>query len=99
MQVATLVEPIGSRGFRAKVGSPFEITVEAESRQEAVRQLHECLRQRMADGAELVSLEMDAEPHAWAEFAGDLKDDPLLEDWKRAMAEYRTQVDRDQENP
>jgi len=43
-QVATSVEPMGSHGFRATVGSPFEITVEAESRQEAVRQLHECLR-------------------------------------------------------
>lgn len=98
MQVPTLVEAIGAGGFRAKAGSPFEITVEAESRQEAVRQLRECLRQRIADGAELVTLEMDAEPHAWAEFAGDLKDDPLLEDWKRAMADYRRQVDRDQED-
>ncbi|HLQ43803.1 MAG TPA: hypothetical protein VK137_03660 [Planctomycetaceae bacterium] len=96
MQVATLVEPIGTRGFRAKAGSPFEITVEAESRQEAVRQLHECLRQRIAGGAELVPLEMEAAQNVWAEFAGDLKDDPLLDDWKRAMADYRAQVDRDQ---
>lgn len=96
MQVATLIEPIGARGFRAKIGSPFEITVEAASRQEAVQQLRACLQQRMAAGAELVTLEMNTTTHAWAEFAGDLKDDPMLDDWKNAMAEYRAQVDREQ---
>ena len=96
MQVATLIEPIGDRGFRAKAGSPFEITVEATSRQEAVRQLRECLQQRMDAGAEFVTLEMNTATHAWAEFAGDLKDDPLLNEWKHAMAEYRAQVDREQ---
>ena len=29
------------------------------------------------------------QPPPWAEFAGDLKDDPMLEAWKKAMAEYR----------
>lgn len=97
MQVPTLVEPVAGRGFRAMTGSPFEITVEAESRQEAIRQLQETLRQRMAHGAEIVTVEADVEAHPWQKFAGGLKDNPLRDDWKRAMAEYREKIDREAE--
>ncbi|MFM9962337.1 MAG: hypothetical protein ACKV2Q_14080 [Planctomycetaceae bacterium] len=97
MQVSTLVEPVAGRGFRAMTGSPFEITVEAETRQEAIRQLQVSLRQRMAHGAEIVNVEAEVDVHPWQKFAGGLKDHPLLEQWEQAMAEYREQVDREQE--
>ena len=97
MKIATLVEPIAGRGYRASIRSPIEITVEAESKDEAIRQLQEGLRTRLAGGAEIVNVEATGDPNPWIECAGDLADNPLLEDWKRAIQEYRDQVDREQE--
>ena len=43
----------------------------------------------------------DCGPRGWsaaaspAEFAGMFKDDPLFDDWQKAIAEYRRQVDND----
>lgn len=96
MQIATLIEPLAGRGFRASTRSPIEISVEAESRDEAIRQLQASLRARLADGSEIVNVESDVERNPWIEFAGDLADHPQLEEWKRAMQDYRDQVDREQ---
>ncbi len=95
MQVPTLVEPVSGHGFRAMTGSPFDITVEAESRQEAVRQVQETLRQRMALGAEIVTVESGQEPHPWQKFAGGLKDHPLRDVWQKAMSDYRDQAEQE----
>ena len=96
MQVSTLIEPVTGQGFRASTGSPLEITVVAETRQAAILQMQECLRQRFAQGAEIVNVEAQPEEHPWKKFAGGLKDHPLLEEWKQAMADYRDQVDREE---
>ena len=32
---------------------------------------------------------------AWIEFAGGLRDHPLLEEWKQAMADHRDLVNRE----
>jgi hypothetical protein len=97
MQIATLIEPIAGRGFRASTRNPIEISVEAESREAAIRQLQDSVRERLADGAEIINVEAGMNSNPWIEFAGDLADHPLLEDWKRAMQEYRDQVDREWE--
>jgi hypothetical protein len=51
--------------------------------------LKEQLQPRLRIGAEIVSLELAPEPHPLSEFVGIFKDDPMLEEWKQAMAEYR----------
>ncbi len=99
MQVPTLVEPIAGHGFRAMTGSPFDITVEAESRQEALRQLQESLHQRLAHGAEIVTVESGLEAHPWQKFAGGLKEHPLRDVWQKAMADYREQANQEAEAP
>ncbi len=106
MQITTLIEPIAGRGFRASTRNPIEISVEAESRDEAIRQLQATLRARLADGSEiigvessgeeLVNFELEDEPNPWIEFAGGLQGHPLLEEWKKAMADYRDLVDREE---
>ena len=94
MQITTLIEPVAGHGFRAMTGSPFDITVEAESRQEALLQLQESLHQRMAHGAEIVTVEASPEAHPWQKFAGGLKDHPLRDAWRTAMADYREQANQ-----
>lgn len=96
MSVSTLIEPIPGRGYRVSTRNPVEITVEAESREEAIREFQAVLRARLAAGAEIIDVDADDGPNPWIEYAGDLVDDPLLEDWKQAMSEYRDQVDREQ---
>jgi hypothetical protein len=49
----------------------------------------------MAAGAEIVSLEVASPENPWVPLAGWLKDNPLLEPWKEAMAEYRRSIDED----
>ena len=95
MQVTTLVEPVAGHGFRAMTGSPFDITVEAESRQEALLQLQNSLRQRMAQGAEIVTVESGPEAHPWQKFAGGLKNHPLRDAWQTAMTDYRQQANQE----
>ena len=50
---------------------------------------------RLKNGMELVGLEVGSQPHPLAEFAGMFKDDPMFEDWQKAIAEYRRKVDND----
>ncbi len=106
MQITTLIEPLAGRGFRASTRSPIEISVEAESRGEAIRKLQAGLRARLADGSEIINIESgseelvevdaETEPNPWIEFAGGLRGHPLLEEWKKAMADYRDLVDREE---
>ena len=44
-------------------------------------------------------LELVAEPHPLAEFVGIFKDDPMLDEWKRAMANYRRKIDEKPDLP
>ena len=48
-------------------------------------------------GAEIVPLDVGNETHPWLQFAGMFKDDPMLDEWKQAMADYRDQVEKDDE--
>ena len=44
---------------------------------------------------EIVPLHMPEGTHPLAEFMGMFKDDPLIEEWKQSMAEYRKSIDDD----
>jgi hypothetical protein len=57
------------------------------------------LQNRLHNGAEIVTLEIAPATHPWMGFAGMFKDDPLLEEWKQAMAEYRRQIDEEPDAP
>jgi hypothetical protein len=95
MDIPVLLEKVAGNGYRAQGMEPFALTAEAPTREEALQKLRELIAERIPSGAELVSLEIPTTRHPWASFAGDLKDDPLLEPWKKAMAEYRRQMDED----
>ncbi|MEO8494890.1 MAG: hypothetical protein ABI614_07455 [Planctomycetota bacterium] len=98
MEIPILVEPISDNGFRATSGGPLGLEIEAPSRQEAIDKLRELIDRRIAGGAEVVGVEIGGSQHPLAPFAGILRDDPLLQPWKNAMAEYRAQTG-DSETP
>lgn len=93
MEIPILVEPVSGNGFRATSGGPLGLVIEAPTRVEAIDKLREMIDSRMAAGAEVVGIEIGGSQHPLAPFAGMLKDDPLLQPWKDAMADYRAQAD------
>jgi hypothetical protein len=92
MEIPIIVEPVGENAFRASSGSLWGLQTEAPTREEAIRKLRELIDGRLDAGAEVVELEIRSQTHPLARFAGMFKDDPLLQPWKDAMAEYRAQT-------
>jgi len=95
MQIPILVERVKGNGYRARGKDPFAISARGATREEALAKLRAKIRTRLKDGAEIVGLEVEPQPHPLAEFAGMFKDDPLFDDWQNAIAAYRRQVDND----
>ena len=60
-------------GFRAKAGDPLDLSAEGPTKADAVRELPELTRGRLAGGAEIVSPDF-AGGHPWAELGGFLPD-------------------------
>jgi hypothetical protein len=102
MQFPVLVEPIPGEGYRATGGEPFALVAEGATRDDALRNLRSLIESRVAAGAEIVTLDIPIAGHPWLPFAGMLRNDPLVEEWKQTMAEVRRQADKadpDQDQP
>jgi hypothetical protein len=99
MQIPVLIEPVAGNGYRARGGEPLAMTAADPTREAALARLKEQLQTRLKNGAEIVPLELVAESHPLAEFVGIFKDDPMLDDWKQAMADYRRKIDEKPDRP
>jgi hypothetical protein len=99
MEISVVVEPVSGNGFRASSGDPWRLESHAASRDEAILELRKLIQTRIEAGAEVVKLKFALGEHPLARFAGMFKDDPLLEPWKQAMAEYRRDRDDDLDSP
>jgi hypothetical protein len=96
MRVTVLVEPITAKSFRAITGDPLGLTAEGETPEEALQRLRKLIQDRLANGTKLIQMEIAAEPHPLLRWAGTWKpDDPFIEEWKRAVEEYRQEVEND----
>lgn len=93
MQIQVLIEPIPGQGYRATGGEPFALVAEGPTRDDAVRNLRSLIENKVSAGAEIVTLDIPMAGHPWLPFAGMFRDDPLVEEWKQAMAERRRQAD------
>ncbi len=87
MQVPVLVEQISTHVFHAKA---WDIVAEGQSAEDAVTALRQLLR-----GGKYVAI-LDLPPtNPFLAMAGDLKDDPLFDDWVAAMKTYREEKEAD----
>lgn len=99
MKIPVLIEPIAKDEFRATGGSPFEVTAQGATPEEALARLREAIHHRMVEGSVLVPLEIHAtEENPWIAVAGMFRDEPLFGEWQEAIAEYRHKVDEDQDD-
>src|SRR5262245_9389589 len=99
MQLSVLIEPVANNGFRARGGEPFAVCAEGATRDEALQKLRELVQARLAQGAEVVTLDVPATDHPWGPYAGMFQDEPLLDEWKQAMADHRRQANEAAEQP
>ena len=95
MKVDVLLEPLGSDGYRASVGHPFELSAEAATREETLAALKGLLDNKLAR-VEVLEMDVGTPPeHPWKSIVGTWKDRPDLDEVLENMREYRQQVDAD----
>jgi hypothetical protein len=99
MELPILVEKVAGNGFRASGAAPWALSAEGPTREAALAELKLQLDLRVKNGAEIVALQLDLQPHPWMAFAGMFKDDPLFDDWQKSIADYRREVDADPDYP
>lgn len=111
MQIPVLVEPVAGRGYVAMAGPPFGWSAEGATAEEAVDRLRAEVAKHSANGARLTTLEWpDAwvspaangsggEPpgaHPLLKYVGTWDpNDPMIQEWMKAIEEYRRQIDND----
>ena len=78
-------------------GEPVALEAEGATRETALQKLRTLIDERVAAGMEFVFIDIpDRDPlHTWLPYAGMFRGDPLIEEWKEAMAENRRQADAD----
>src|SRR5437016_5202576 len=99
MQIPILIEEVPGNGYRSRGGEPFALCAEGATREEVLAKLQEQLQARMKAGDAIVPLEVPAAPHPLIRFAGMFEHNPLYDEWKAAMAEYRRQIEEDPDIP
>lgn len=99
MELPVLVEPVAGNGYKASGAFPFEFTTEGATADEAVQKLKQLIQNRLANGAELIGVEVPKTDNPWARIEGIYKDDPLFDEWQAAIAEYRRQAELETESP
>jgi hypothetical protein len=91
--IPVLVEPLVDRpGCTARTGEPFQLSVEAASAEEAVRQLTALVQQRLQTGASVWTIPVpgQASPQVTG---GWLPDDDLTREWLQTIQDYRQECD------
>ncbi len=99
MEIPVLIERVSGNGIRVSGTSPFPFTVEAPTREEAFGKVRELVEKRASEGAEVGIIQLGRPRAPWAEFAGALRDDPMLDAWKAAMEAYRQRVEEEVDLP
>lgn len=96
MEILILIEPATDGRYRATAGSPFDVSIEADSPDEATRQLGDLLRERLQRGSRLQTVDL-GNGSGTGQPGPDLGSEATEEWFFRAMeegiAEFRSRVD------
>ncbi|HLQ43240.1 MAG TPA: hypothetical protein VK137_00810 [Planctomycetaceae bacterium] len=98
MQIPIVIEPLPNNRFRAQSSSPLSMIVEGDSAEESLRLWREKFSSCLPTDAEVQVVSPSAIAPSlppWAKYIGELKDDPLLDEWREGVEEYRKQRDRE----
>ena len=86
MELSVLIEPVNGTKFRASCGHPFQSSVEADSRDEAMALLKKDIVQQIKRGAEVVNMRIEIHPAVKHPI---LPDDDITKEWMRELARIR----------
>ena len=91
-----MIEKLAGNRFRAKSATAQVFAVEGETVEESLLLWRERFAAVLPADTEVVRVESAASSeHPLARFAGDLKDDPLFDDWQAAIEEFRLARDKE----
>lgn len=100
MTITAFVKRIEGQRDRASMSQPVALEAEASTPAEAIQQLRELACDHFSQGQFVeFSVPGSAEPNPWLQFAGIWRDNPDLEEFRKAVAEYRRQIDEDENVP
>ena len=99
MKIPVLIEPISPERYRATGSGPFVGSVDAETPDAALAKMKQLIDDRLAQGARIALIDLPSGANPWLDMAGIFQDDPLFDEWQRAIADYRREVDQDPEAP
>src|SRR5262245_52485210 len=94
MQMPVLIERVEGAGFRVSGPGPLGIVVEDATRYGAIRAFRAELSKRLSNGTEYVMLDVP-EMHPLLKMAGMFKDNPLFDEWQKAIEEERREMDEE----
>jgi hypothetical protein len=95
MQIPVFLERIKGNGYRVRGMEPLAVSARGTTREEALAKLRVKIQAKLKNGVELVGLEVGSQAHPWMPLAGMFKDDPLFDDWQKAIEDYRRKVGED----
>ena len=100
MQIPVIVEAIANDGYCAKSGEPLPASAKGTTPEEALANLRQLLDGQCRSGKQLFALEMPAKNNPWLAMAGMYDPhDPVVQEWKKAMATYRQEAENDPDYP
>ncbi len=92
MQYQILVKQQNNSFLATALGIP-ECSVEAQTREQAVIKAREAIENWLAQG-EIITVEVEtASSNPWLKLHGQLKDEPLFDDFVAEVNSYRKSVD------
>jgi hypothetical protein len=93
VELPIVIEPLPDRrGFSARLAAPFQLSAEAETAEEAQRQLAALLQHRLQQGMQVRALTVPV-PSTQSLQPGWLPDDELTQEWLQHVQEYRAECD------
>jgi hypothetical protein len=94
MDIPIMIEMLPD-GFRASSGAPLNLSAEARTQPEAVRQLGALIRAKLQAGAwfDVISVPSAVENPLLRSCGIFDPDDPMTQEWIEAMAENRRKMD------
>jgi hypothetical protein len=95
MKIPVLVQSENSNGFRAELLPSAALIGEGSTPEAAMDKLREAIQTRIDQGAKIAYVELEEVQNPWLQLVGVYKDDPYLNDYLQALADYRKQVDDD----
>ena len=95
MKISILVQSESGNGFRAELLPGQPLTAQGTTPEDAIEKLRNAIQTRIDQGARIAYLEFSEPQNPWLALIGVYKNDPFLDEYKQALADYRKQVDED----